>query len=68
MSYRWQPVEGSYAESSLEAAGLNPAFADQATAEEWLTLFFDELLEQGVSAVSLFEEDRLVYGPMSLNP
>lgn len=68
MSYRWQPVAGTYAQSSLSAAGLVQSFEDQGAAEEWLTLFFDELLEQGVTEVSLYEEDRLVYGPMSLNP
>lgn len=68
MSYRWQPSPGPFATSDLAAAGLLPKFEDQATAEEWLTAFFAELSEQGVSAVSLFEEDRLVYGPMPLTP
>ncbi|MBB1483657.1 hypothetical protein H5392_07250 [Tessaracoccus sp. MC1865] len=68
MSYRWQPTSGTYAESDLAAADLAKTFEDQAAAEAWLTLFFDDLLEQGVSGVSLYEEDRLVYGPMSLNP
>lgn len=68
MTYRWQPTAGIFAESDLDLAGLRPTFDDQEAAEEWLTHFFDELLEQGVSEVSLYEEDRLVYGPMSLKP
>ena len=66
MSWRWVPVSGAYTASTLEAAGLVHAFDDQATAEEWLGLFFDDLLREGVVEVSLYEEDRLVSGPMSL--
>lgn len=68
MGYRWQPAAGIFAASDLEAAGLAQHFTSQAAAEEWLTLFFEDLLEQGVTEVSLYEEDRLIYGPMSLNP
>ena len=68
MSWRWRPVSGAYSTSELESAGLARAFDDQASAEEWLGLFFDDLLREGVAEVSLYEEDRLVYGPMSLAP
>lgn len=68
MSYFWQPVAGSFAERELESAGLVKRFDDQTAAEEWLGLFFDDLLGQGVTEVSLYEEDRLIYGPMSLLP
>lgn len=68
MSYRWVPSGGSFAEQALEAADLAKHFDDQAAAEEWLGLFYEDLLEQGVSEVTLYEEDRLIYGPMSLNP
>jgi hypothetical protein len=30
--------------------------------------FYPELMEAGVEAVSLYEEGRLVYGPMRLEP
>jgi hypothetical protein len=66
MSWRWVPVSGAYTTSALEAAGLAHTFDDQSAAEEWLGLFFDDLLREGVAEVSLYEEDRLVYGPMSL--
>ncbi|MBK7819489.1 MAG: hypothetical protein IPJ61_00045 [Tessaracoccus sp.] len=66
MSWRWVPVSGAYTHAALETAGLAHAFDDQASAEEWLGLFFDDLLREGVAEVSLYEEDRLVYGPMSL--
>lgn len=66
MAYWWKPTSGSYSTESLTSAGLMPRFDDQARAEEWLSLFFGDLQEGGVGDVSLFEEDRLVYGPMSL--
>lgn len=68
MSYHWVPTAGSYSTSQLEKAGLLPRFDDQARAEEWLGLFFSDLSEEGVTEVSLLEEDRLVYGPMPLTP
>lgn len=67
MSWRWQPESGAYAQSDLESAGLVKDFNDQAAAEAWLTLYYDDLLHQGVAEVSLFEGDRLVYGPMALD-
>ena len=67
MAYWWKPGSGSYSSSSLESAGLSPRFEEQEQAEEWLSAFFAELAEGGVGDVSLFEEDRLVYGPMSLD-
>lgn len=68
MSYRWQPVSGTFSAADLARDGLVQEFADQGAAEEWLSTFFDDLAEAGVAAVSLYEGDRLVYGPMSLEP
>jgi hypothetical protein len=42
-------------------------FVSQADAESWLGLVWRDLADQGVQAVSLYEEQRLVYGPMSLS-
>ncbi|TRY18830.1 hypothetical protein FOJ82_06880 [Tessaracoccus rhinocerotis] len=67
MSYRWEPISGDYDVADLAAGGLLPKFEDQARAEEWLGLFHTDLQGHGVADVSLFEEDRLVYGPMSLD-
>lgn len=44
------------------------AFPSQADAESWLGEHWRGLLEAGVDQVSLCEEDRVVYGPMSLHP
>jgi hypothetical protein len=40
----------------------------QGDAETWLGEFYPELRAEGVRAVSLYEGDRLVYGPMPLDP
>lgn len=50
------------------APGLDQTFANQGEAETWLGEFFPDLVDAGVRAVTLFEEDRRVYGPMSLEP
>lgn len=41
-------------------------FASQADAESWVGETWAELAQHGVAAVTLFEHDRSVYGPMSL--
>jgi len=43
-------------------------FPSQAEAEAWLGEAWRDLLDQGVTAVTLREDDRDVYGPMSLEP
>ena len=60
--YRWVAVP------FVPDADLGRAWPDQADAEAWLTGAYPDLLDVGVTAVSLYEEDRLVYGPMSLEP
>ena len=45
-----------------------PAFAAQGDAESWLGESWRELADAGVSAVTLLEDGREVYGPMSLDP
>lgn len=68
MSYHWVPSSGTFSLDALGGAGLLPRFEDQAAAEEWLGLFYGDLLDQGVAEVDLYEEDRIVYGPMPLTP
>jgi hypothetical protein len=61
MSWRWVP-DREPTRSVPEAR----TFASQGEAESWLGEFYPELMSAGVRAVSLYEEDRLIYGPMSL--
>jgi hypothetical protein len=42
-------------------------FPSQADAESWIGEAWPALAEAGVVAVTLFELERLVYGPMSLS-
>ena len=44
------------------------AFPAQADAETWIGMEHARLLDLGVEAVTLLEDDREVYGPMSLRP
>ncbi len=43
-------------------------FPTRSDAESWLGEAYPDLADQGVSAVTLFEGEREVYGPMSLEP
>ena len=61
MSWHWVP-------DRLPPAWVERSFPTQGEAETWLGEFFPDLLEAGCRAVSLYEEERLVYGPMSLEP
>lgn len=44
------------------------AFGSQGDAESWLGENWRALLDDGVDQVTLMEEDRAEYGPMSLHP
>jgi hypothetical protein len=66
MSYRWEPATGSFDRGELQGADLLHEFDSKEAAEEWLALFFADLVRHGVAEVTLMEEDRAVYGPMSL--
>jgi hypothetical protein len=61
MAWRWTyDVAG--------APGASGEFPSQADAEAWLGEAWRDLQEQGVPEVTLYEDDRVVYGPMSLDP
>lgn len=65
MAFTWH-VDPPVAEADLASVGADRAFADQLAAEEWLTTNYLELDALGVRHVALYEEGRLIYGPMSL--
>lgn len=56
MTWHWQYSTGE----------CSTTFPSQAEAETWLGEVWRDLLEAGVNDVSLFEQGRVVYGPMSL--
>ncbi len=66
MTWTW-----TYADAdgrTFEPEGGTEGFPTQAEAEDWIGVTWRELREAGVAAVTLHEDDRVVYGPMSLDP
>ncbi len=63
--WRLEGVDGSDVEVSEEYA--DQRFPTKADAESWVGEVWTELADQGVDAVTLFEAERRVYGPMSLH-
>jgi hypothetical protein len=69
MSWTWR-LEGPAGET-VDPASLGveiPPTDNQSDAESWLGEHWRGLLAQGVAAVTLFEGDTRVYGPMGLAP
>lgn len=66
MSYRWDPAAGSFDRSAFIAEGFDQRFDSQEQAEQWLSEYYESVSDIGVTEVTLMEEDRVVYGPMSL--
>lgn len=54
--------------ADLPASAVLTPFPTQSDAETWLGETWKDLLDGGVDAVVLWEDDRQVYGPMSLHP
>lgn len=67
MSEQWT---WTYADAGGVAVTTEPttstAFPSQSDAENWFGETWRELLDAGISEVSLFRDGVLVYGPMSL--
>jgi hypothetical protein len=64
-TWRYEKADGAV----VNGAGLQEAiFASQGDAESWLGENWRALLEAGVDQVSLLDDDRREYGPMSLHP
>ncbi len=59
----WQLLD---ADGRVIAAENRSEFPTRSDAESWLGEAYPDLTEDGVSAVTLFEGEREVYGPMSL--
>ncbi len=64
-SWRYEDAEGS---AVTPAGAPSRGFPTQSDAESWLGEEWRALLENGVEAVHLLENDQVVYGPMSLRP
>ncbi|HET7388966.1 MAG TPA: hypothetical protein VFJ19_20145 [Nocardioidaceae bacterium] len=69
-AWRWRLEKQDGAEvpaDHVQVEGAGQAFPSQADAESWVGETWRELLDAGVEAVTLFEAEREVYGPMSLS-
>ena len=62
MVYLWRYAD----EAGVVAEGPSLSFESQAAAEAWLSESYVDLLDDGISAVSLFNDLQAVYGPMAL--
>src|SRR5215472_6877957 len=65
-SWRFEKADGTPATSSGDVP--KEAFGSQGDAENWLGENWRTLLQSGVDQVTLLEESRIEYGPMSLHP
>ena len=64
-TWRYEKTDGA----TVSAGGLQEAiFASHGDAESWLGENWRALLDAGVDQVSLLDDERLEYGPMSLHP
>ena len=68
MSWSWQYLDndGQVIDSPVEPC-VTSAFPSQSDAEAFVSDTWRELRAAGISAVTLVDGDRVVYGPMSLN-
>ncbi len=64
-TWRYEKADGEVVSSSDLPEAI---FASQGDAESWLGENWRGLLEAGVDQVTLLEDDRTEYGPMSLHP
>jgi hypothetical protein len=63
-TWRYEKTDGVV----VNAAGLQEAiFASQGDAESWLGENWRALLDAGVDQVTLLDDDRAEYGPMTLH-
>jgi len=63
MSWTWRLED---AEGTELSDPTSPPHPNQSDAESWLGEHWRELADAGVAQATLFDDDRKVYGPMSL--
>ncbi|MEJ7707896.1 MAG: hypothetical protein WKF82_11890 [Nocardioidaceae bacterium] len=65
MTWQWSYQDASGSERTVD--GPAPAFTTQSDAETWIGETWQDLADAGVMQVTLLEDGRRVYGPMSLS-
>ena len=69
MTWHWRLEDPTGTSLDPAAVGVEmPETDNQGDAESWLGEHWRDLLSHGVAAVTLFDGDQEVYGPMSLAP
>ncbi|SFP33529.1 hypothetical protein SAMN05660464_2834 [Geodermatophilus dictyosporus] len=69
MTWTWRLEDPDGAPLDPVTLGVEvPAADNQGDAESWLGENWRDLLARGVAAVSLFDGEAKVYGPMALAP
>lgn len=68
MAWTWQCDDASGEQVAPEGLEVSETFPTQSDAESWVGELWPELLAAGVAQVTLLEDGRTVYGPMSLSP
>jgi hypothetical protein len=64
-TWRYEKKDGTVVDNPVLQEAI---FASQGDAESWLGENWRALLEEGVDQVTLLDDDRQEYGPMSLHP
>lgn len=64
----WRLEDSAGGEVAVPEEYGGQRFANQGDAESWVGEVFADLTAEGVDAVTLFDGERRVYGPMSLHP
>ena len=67
MTWTWRLEQSDGTELADLPEVPQPVFTNQSDAESWIGEFFRELSEGGVAQVTLFEDEKKTYGPMSLD-
>jgi hypothetical protein len=64
-TWRYETTSGTEVSGSAVQEAI---FASQGDAESWLGENYPALVEAGVEQVTLLDDERVEYGPMSLQP
>jgi hypothetical protein len=67
MTWTWQ-LESAGGDVLVARDLAKETFSSQGDAESWLGEHWPSLLKAGVDQVSLLDDGRVEYGPMSLHP
>ncbi|MEP6527579.1 MAG: hypothetical protein ABJA86_10480 [Nocardioidaceae bacterium] len=67
VSWTWR-FESSSGEPVRVMDTAQASFSSQGDAESWIGETWQQLADMGVEQVTLLEDEREVYGPMSLSP